>query len=146
MKRENKKDFKENGDKTEQKKKKDTMLKGNTNALKHGGYAVLSRRKWDGRTRLVKQLNALKRAMINDLGGIDNITQGQELLIDRIKFKVASLHFMELAVASGQLELPDKYIQLANSFRQDLQTLGLERKQKDYITLNDYLEKKDQER
>ncbi len=115
--------------------------KGHCNTVKHGGYMRLSERKLDGRSKLAKALKHIKEQLVTDLGG--DITKAQELLIDRIRFKAANLCFMELGMSEGEMELNDKYIALSNSFRMDLALLGLERKQKDYISLKDYVKEKE---
>jgi len=114
----------------------------NTNAVKHGSYLKLAKRRLDGRTVLAKQLNELKQVMISDLGG--DITKAQELLVDRVKFKVASLHFMEIAMSKGEMSVNGEYISLANSFRADLALLGLERRERNYIpAVSEYIKNKE---
>jgi hypothetical protein len=117
--------------------KKKGAPKGNCNSVVHGAYMSLSRRHIDGRSTLSKQLQLLKREIISDLGG--DVTRAQEILIDRIKFKCASLNFMELGISEGKTPLNEKYIALSNSLRADLQLIGLQRQEKKYVTLRGYL-------
>ena len=119
----------------EGKKQKQGAPQGNLNATTQGAYIQLAKRTIDGRTHLGKQLKILKQELITDLGG--DVTRAQDILIDRIKFKVASLHFIEQAMARGEINVTDRYIALSNSLRQDLLALGLDRKQKDYLSYLD---------
>lgn len=108
----------------------------NVNAIKHGSYLKLARRRIDGRTALAKQLNALKRELTTDLGG--DPSTAQKILIERVSFKVASLHFLEMAMSEGKVDgIHERYISLSNSLRHDLLALGLHRRQKDYLSYLD---------
>ena len=117
-------------------------MKGNSNAIRHGAFMKLQKANLDGRSRLVKYITALKDAMIQDLGG--NITVAQEIIIDRVKFKVANAYMKELSVMKGEGEMDEFYLRLANSIRADLMALGLERQDRDYVTpLKQYIAQKD---
>jgi hypothetical protein len=126
------------------KEKKIRPRKGNCNAVQHGGYMTLSRRKLDGRSKLAKAVKHLKEQLVTDLGG--DPSMAQLLLIDRVCFKSMKLCFWELAIANGETEIHERYISLANSFRQDLQLLGLERKAKVYVDLKEYLNRKQEDK
>ena len=125
----------------EGKKQKQGAPQGNLNAVTQGAYIQLAKRTIDGRTHLGKQLKILKLELITDLGG--NPTMAQDILIDRIKFKVCNLHFIEQAMARGEINVSDRYITLSNSLRQDLLALGLDRKQKDYLSYLDEIKAKE---
>jgi len=103
--------------------------------VKHGAYTALSKRKIDKRTTLGKWIKNIRQALVTDLGG--DVTAAQSILIDRIKFKVCACHFMEQAVARGEIPSWHDYAAVTNSLRADLQLLGLERRQKDYISYLD---------
>ena len=110
-------------------------MKGNTNALKHGGRLKLHARCLDRRCRLAKQLKHLRESLIGDLGG--DVTTAQAVLIDRVTYKTANAHFFELAIANGETDNWKSYTALTNSLRADLLALGLERRQKDYASYLD---------
>ena len=122
------------------KQKKKGAPKGNLNAVTQGAFIQLSRRTIDKRTRLGRWLRKIREEITSDIGG--DPTRAQSLLIDRIVFKAANLNFIEMGLVSGNLQLADRYIQLANSFRMDLTALGLERKEKNYLDLKTYIQKK----
>ena len=104
--------------------------KGNLNAVKHGSFIQLMTRRLDNRTRLAKVLNGLRSELVSDLGGDPSCAQ--KILVDRVSHKVAAAYHMELALREGKMHLLEKYTTLTNSLRADLQSLGLERRQKDY--------------
>ena len=127
------------------KKKRFSFLKkDNLVAVSHAGYLKLEHRKIDGRTSLGIVLNKIKKQMITDLGG--DPTMAQELLIDRVRFKALRLNYWEQALSFSGNQDFEHYIKMSNSFRSDLMALGLERKEKNYITLQDYLQQKTAEK
>lgn len=114
---------------------------GNDKSMKHGGFIDLYKRRVDGRSRLGKHLKALKRSLVADLA--NNVTTAQQILIDRISYKVMTVHYIEQALARGHGEgkqhIFDSYVSLSNSLRADLSLLGLNRREKDCLTLSEYL-------
>ena len=108
---------------------------GSHNALKHAGKLKLHTRSIDNRTRLGKQLKHLKECLASDLGG--DVSTAQQVLIDRIAYKTANVHFFELAIAEGRSTDYKTYTSLTNSLRADLQVLGLERQSKEYTSYLD---------
>jgi hypothetical protein len=121
-------------------KQKVAKLQGNLNAVTQGKFIQLAKRYIDGRTTLAKQLKQIKQELISDLGG--DPSTAQMLLVDRIKFKAMQLYFYEMAIASGNSEMSDRYIALSNSLRLDLTSLGLKRREKEILDLKGYLKNK----
>lgn len=114
----------------------------------HGGYSTIWRKalngQVDGRTRLVKSINALRSQLTSDLGGSPS-TQ-EKILIDRVTIKVFRLQGLETAMMEGRGEkIENLYINMSNSMRHDLLALGLERRQKEVKTLQDILYEETQE-
>ena len=119
---------------------------GNDKALKHGAYIHLYKRRVDGRSRLAKHIKNMKAALTRDL--INPPTTGQAILIDRVCYKVMTVHYIEQSLARGHgsngqgKHLYQNYVSLANSLRADLQLLGIEPRMKDYISYLDEHENK----
>jgi len=62
---------------------------GGFRQLKHGAFCKQMRKRYtDKRTREGKQLQAVMDALIDDLGGHDNLNAGQRLLLDTIQSKL----------------------------------------------------------
>lgn len=116
--------------------------KGQTNHLIHGGWMRLEGRRLDGRTRLAKALNQLRRELTADLGAAPS--RAQRLIIDRVVFKSARLGFFEQGYLRGEVSdgANATYIALANSLRLDLMALGLERRERQCLDLKEYLKEK----
>lgn len=100
------------------------------NNIKHGGYSLVWEQalsgQLDGRSTVVKNMNALRDQLVRDLGG-DPSTQSQ-ILIDRVVVKAFRLQALEAAMMDGRAEKAEVfYISLSNSLRRDLLALGLER-------------------
>jgi hypothetical protein len=121
-------------------------LKGGLNSrLRTGFFLTLNKRRIDYRTRVGRGVLHLKRCLINDLGGEDEVKTAEMILIERIAIKCAIVHFQEQALIRG--EVPDyrEYVSITNSLRSDLLAIGLRGREKDLtVTLNDYL-KQDKE-
>ena len=102
----------------------------------------LDHRRLDGRSTLAKALKQLRHELVSDLG--ENPSRAQQLIVDRVIFKAARLNFFEQGMLRG--EVPDSanvpYIALANSLRLDLMALGLQRQERKYVSLQDYLKDK----
>ncbi len=128
----------------------DNMGKGSrrTRTVVHGAWAVermLSegRLPLDGRTRLAKALNHLRRELIQAIGGYPS--PQQKLLVERIVRKVLVLdtidrHVEEQGIFTGDGTLipvlQKAYLGWSNSVRRDLEVLGLRRQVKE-ITSTD---------
>jgi hypothetical protein len=123
--------------------------KGNKNAVKHGGYAMLSAlqsRKIDGRSEIGVQLRKLRQAIEADLGGVENISTAQRALLDRALFKMLICEGVERwALSQPKLIKRDGtippvlgrvYLGWSEALRRDLQIVGLQRRAKDAGSLD----------
>ena len=116
-------------------------LIGNTNTLRTGTFLKLGRRRLDGRTKVGMAINKLRRSLVADLGGEQEVTTAQRVLIDRIVVKVSIIGFFEQAIMHGDSENYRDYSAVSSGLRADLALLGLKRREKDVMTLVDYIEK-----
>lgn len=112
--------------------------KHGVNLIKHGGRLQLRHWKLDGRCTTARAIKRLRQDLLNDLG--PDVTAAQRVLVDRVTYKAINSHFFEHAIASGQSKDWSSYLTLTNSIRADLLALGLERKEREYITLTEYIE------
>lgn len=112
------------------------------NSLKTGLWLDFRRIRLDKRTKLAKTISFLKKSLRAHLGGECSIVQ--EILIDRAVHKLVKVMLYENGViANPDQGSRDYYIALANSLRLDLQALGIEGKQKDLVTLPEYIKQKE---
>ncbi len=114
---------------------------GNTSALQHGGYRDLSAEKLDQRTREAKALNQIEGELVTALGGEPS---PQEILIVKqaaVKAVRVALIGQHLLIANGNApqSLLDEYLRWGRELREDLKTLGLERRAKPVQGLQQYL-------
>ena len=100
----------------------------------HGGYSFLVHgRLPEHRTYIRRYLTACRQGLINDLGGEENLSTAQAILIDRIISKLGCIrcieeHTREGSVMVGQELAPAlkrSYLAFSNSIRLDLQALGI---------------------
>ncbi len=115
---------------------------GNVNAQVHGAFSQIDIKKIDARTREGKAIIAAKGELISAIGG--DPTPQESILIDRIVFKMLRCTLYEMATLQGQTGGGSDHIYLAwaNSLRLDLQVLGLSRKTKQVVDLEQYLAEK----
>jgi hypothetical protein len=109
--------------------------------IKHTLWMDFKKVKLDGRTKLSKWMKQLRTQLAQDLG--PDLSTQQEILLDRVVAKVVKCKLYEIGVLSGEpFGSRDHYLALANSLRLDLQLLGLDRKVKKTVDLEEYLQKK----
>ena len=85
----------------------------------------------DGRSAWARRFRDLCRAHAADLGGADIISEAQASLIRRVSTLEVELEQMETTMASGgEIDL-DAYSRAAGHLRRILETLGIERRQRD---------------
>ena len=115
---------------------------GNTNSQKHGAFAQINIKRIDARTREGKTIIAAKGALISAIGG--DPTPQESILIDRVIFKMLRCTLYEMATLQGDTNGGSDHIYLswANSLRLDLQAIGLDRKTKQVVDLEQYLAEK----
>jgi len=121
--------------------RKGAQLK-NRLAVKHGAYV----QKWDGRTREARILERTQAGLISDLGGAENISVQQLLLIQRCSMKDLKCGLIEAEMLKSNGEtgerLEQHYLRWSRELRSDLVVLGLERKARPVQGLQQYLEGK----
>ena len=100
----------------------------------HGGYSFLVHgRLPEHRTYIRRYLTACRQGLINDLGGEENLSTAQAILIDRIISKLGCVRCIEEHTREGSVmvnqelapALKSSYLAFSNSIRLDLQALGI---------------------
>ena len=118
------------------------MSKANLNALQHGAYGSLSRSGLDGRTRVAKALDCVEAELICALG---NEPSPQELML----IKSAATKFIRCLLLRGQIlshenpkaDWEKQFIRWSRDLREDLKTIGLQRREKQIAAdLDTYIE------
>jgi hypothetical protein len=119
---------------------------------KHGGYSILYNAEVPyARKKLMRYFREVRAGLIRDLGGEANVTTGQLLLIDRVVFKLGFLRLVEIWLAErgtpfsteGQLEpVIETYLSYSNSLRNDLNLLGIDKREIPVIDLKSYIAEK----
>lgn len=95
----------------------------------------------DGRTNLAQELRHRRRALSDDLGGMDNLSYQQRSLVDRALFMEMHLQAEEMKLATGKPFDSGKWVQACNSLVGLFNRLGMHRQAKE-ISLKDYVQKK----
>jgi len=117
----------------------------------HGGYSFLASGKLpEHRVYLLQYLTNSRQGLLDDLGGEDNLSTAQVVLIDRVISKLGCIrcveeHIRENSVMVGEVLAPSlqaSYLAFNNSLRLDLLALGLKKKLVDVNSLDKYVEKK----
>ena len=102
--------------------------------LKHGAYSKhVHRRYADGRYREAKQLNAVMKGLVEDLGGQSELTAAQSLLLNNIRSKLIVLFQIGAFVDQQESIINEKgellpclgrgYTTYAEALRRDLEAL-----------------------
>lgn len=98
----------------------------------------------DGRLALAKTFRAIKGQLITSLGG--NVSPQQEILLDRCVFILYKVKIFEALSLQGNAPAIDQvYLAWVNTLRRTLETLGLERRAREIVDLQTYLNSKTQE-
>ena len=85
----------------------------------------------DGRSAIARRFRDIFNAIISDLGGPDAVTEGQTQLCRRAAALSVACEQIEVELAAGN-EVPlSGLITATNALRRVLDTLGLERRQRD---------------
>ena len=118
---------------------KKPALRGNDNAVRHGGYRRLCF--LDGRSREAKILREIEAALVTSLGG--DPSPQQILIIKRACVKALRCTAMEHQIVTLDGNVPESlsqdYLRWSRELRNDLLALGLERKQKQITDLHSYI-------
>jgi hypothetical protein len=98
----------------------------------------------DGRSATAKRFKDLYLDISQDLGGLDQLSEGQKQLIRRAAMLSAECERLEALSARGEAEFNiDTYGMLCDRLGRLFQRIGLERRSKDVTpTLKSYLEAK----
>lgn len=108
-------------------------------ARTHGAYV----KKWDGRTREAKAIEQIQAELVSALGGADNVSVQQLLLIQRASVKSLQCVKIEsqLLKNNGQTaeRLEQHYLRWCRELRSDLLALGLKRQARPVQGLQQYL-------
>jgi len=120
----------------------------------HGGYSYLvSGRLPQHRAHLLRYLSASRNGLIEDLGGEENLSAQEMILVDRCTSLLGVLRCIEeyckeKGVFKGeslQPSLGKHYISFTNSLKQILALLGLRKQDIDELTPLELAQKIDQE-
>jgi len=85
----------------------------------------------DGRTELARALRANRDAIVDDIGGPDEISHVKAALVERFVWLEAILQTIEHEMATGKINKSDtlgRWIQAVNSLSGLAKVLGIERK------------------
>ncbi len=119
---------------------KKITLRGNDNAVRHGGYRQL--RQLDGRSREAKIIREIQAALVDALGG--DPSPQQILIIQRACVKALRCAAMEHEILSRDGDVPDSlqhdYLRWSRELRSDLLALGLDRRSAEVADLKSYLQ------
>jgi len=118
--------------------------------LTHGGYSRHFRQRYqDARTREGKQLRAIIRGLVEDLGGEASLSNAQRLILDGIKSKliviiqIAKYVDKQPSIINSQGELlpclGKNYTTYAESLRRDLEVLFSVKRKSKTINLSEYI-------
>ena len=132
--------------------------KGNTNAEKHGLYKMkaafreLGGRAIDQRTSVGKALNRWRTDLLQDLGGADAVSTQQvavielavrtRLILDSLDAWLLRQPSLVLARKKTVMPVVMQRQQIADALARYMGQLGLEKRKRDVIDLNKYLEGK----
>ena len=115
--------------------------KKRTLKIKHGIWADLKGFHVDGRTRTGKWMDRLRCELIRHVGG--EPTAAESILIEQVVIKTFKVHLYHVGLFKDKsFGSKDHALAIQNSIRLDLQALGLQRRQKKILDLNDYLQEK----
>lgn len=119
-----------------------------TRQLRCGAFGDLSRRNLNANYLLGRTLKAMTLELLNALGGEDEVTPQQRILVDRVVYKICRCNLFESAHLNGDTSgnCDKHYLSWANSLRNDLLTLGLERRMKKVMDLRTYLDAEGEEK
>jgi len=82
----------------------------------------------DGRSKLARQYKDLRNALVDELGGEEELTTAQNIIVERAVERTIRCRMIWdrlMAEGSGAIETERRYNWYANSLSQDLARLGL---------------------
>jgi len=116
--------------------------KRRTRTIKTGLWSDLRGVHIDGRSRLGKWMNHLRGELIKHCGGEPSVAES--ILIEQIVIKTLKSHLYHVGLFKDKsFGSKDHALAVQNSIRLDLLVLGLQRRTKKIVDLNDYLAQKE---
>lgn len=113
---------------------------------KHRKSRLVTLDSLDQRTSAARRVREVMGALESDLGGSDNLSTAQRILVGRIATQAAIIESSEAAWARGEGVDIGTYTTMVNALRRNLETIGLKRIARDEtLTLADYLHAKEAE-
>ncbi len=107
--------------------------------VKHGLFALLPRKmKIDRRTKFGRAVRDLRLSLEEDMGG-DGLSAQRRAILDRVVFKILKLSSYEAQSLKGDDASMKSYLAMSNSLRLDLMALGLEKKEPEPESLEEYI-------
>ena len=98
----------------------------------------------DHRIGEMRRLRDCVAASVSDLGGPDNVSHAERVLIGRASMLTVLVEMMEQGFARNRMKVTsvdlDQYQRAVSCLRRVLETLGLQRRAKPIPSLSDYLE------
>ena len=117
---------------------KEGQVFGMDKRAKHGAYREL--KKLDGRSREVRFVAEVESALATALGGDPSVQE--RLLLRRVAVKSMRLALMESELLKGSSDVSETlardYLRWSREIREDLRLLGLKRRAKPLINLEEY--------
>lgn len=93
----------------------------------------------DGRTNDARRARSIVSAIAQDRGGVDQLSTGERLLIERIAVLTSIIEANDAELYAGKpIDLPI-FVMLQNAQRRALLAIGLKRLPKDVTPLQEYL-------
>jgi hypothetical protein len=105
-----------------------------------GFGGVLSIDALDRRTRPFKRYEAIRAAVLSDMGGEENVTEVQRQLVSKFATLALQLEVLESAAIEGNPIDLDLFGRCAGHMRRIAETLGLRRVPREVPDLRTYLE------
>ena len=96
--------------------------------------------KLDRRTVEYQRYEAIRVALIADKGGPDEVTEAEAQIADKAAFLAMTLEGMQIAALAGEEINLQRYGELTDRLRRNLETIGLQRRPRDITpNLHDYI-------
>lgn len=95
----------------------------------------------DGRSAMARRFRDIFAEVLSDLGGADNVSEGERQLAKRAAGLSVGCEQIEAAMARSETVDTEDYVRLVNASNRTFSTLGLRRRAKDITpALADYVE------
>jgi hypothetical protein len=118
--------------------------KKHTRAIKTGIWSDLRGIHIDGRSRIGKWMNHLRGELIRHCGGEPSVAES--ILIEQVVIKTLKSHLYHVGLFKDRsFGSKDHALAIQNSIRLDLLALGLKKRPKSVIDLQEYLKSKEEQ-